>query len=162
MANNDRWIFARSEEDAKQKALAKLGCTEDQLVLERDEDVLDTWFSSGLFPFSVMGWPDTTDDLKAFYPTSLLETGLDIIFFWVARMVMMGLELTDTLPFHTVFLHAMVRDKEGRKMARLRFRSSSNSCMKPNVRARLTSFTKEVLLKSMVACFVYCLYTGWS
>jgi len=118
MANNDRWIVARSEEDAKEKALAKLGCTEDELVLERDEDVLDTWFSSGLFPFSVMGWPDNTEDLKAFYPTSLLETGLDIIFFWVARMVMMGLELTDTLPFHTVFLHAMVRDKEGRKMSK--------------------------------------------
>jgi valyl-tRNA synthetase len=86
--------------------------------LERDEDVLDTWFSSGLFPFSVMGWPETTDDFKAFYPTSLLETGCDILFFWVARMVMMGLELTDTLPFHTVFLHAMVRDKEGRKMSK--------------------------------------------
>jgi valyl-tRNA synthetase len=118
MANNDRWIVARNEEDAKEKALAKLGCTEDELVLERDEDVLDTWFSSGLFPFSVMGWPDNTEDFKAFYPTSLLETGLDIIFFWVARMVMMGLELTDTLPFHTVFLHAMVRDKEGRKMSK--------------------------------------------
>ena len=65
-----------------------------------------------------MGWPDETDDMKAFYPTSLLETGLDILFFWVARMVMMGLELTDTLPFHTVFLHAMVRDKEGRKMSK--------------------------------------------
>jgi valyl-tRNA synthetase len=65
-----------------------------------------------------MGWPDHTDDLKAFYPTSLLETGLDILFFWVARMVMMGLQLTDTLPFHTVFLHAMVRDKEGRKMSK--------------------------------------------
>ena len=70
--------------------------------------MLDTWFSSGLFPFSVMGWPDNTDDFKAFYPTSLLETGLDILFFWVARMVMMGLQLTDTLPFHTVYLHAMV------------------------------------------------------
>jgi len=65
-----------------------------------------------------MGWPDDTADLKAFYPTSLLETGLDILFFWVARMVMMGLELTDQLPFHTVFLHAMVRDKEGRKMSK--------------------------------------------
>jgi len=118
MANNERWIVARSEEDAKEKALKMLECTEDELVLERDADVLDTWFSSGLFPFSVMGWPDDTADLKAFYPTSLLETGLDILFFWVARMVMMGLELTDTLPFHTVFLHAMVRDKEGRKMSK--------------------------------------------
>lgn len=118
MANNDRWIVARSEEEAKGKAMKLLGCSEEELVLERDEDVLDTWFSSGLFPFSVMGWPEDTADLKAFYPTSLLETGLDILFFWVARMVMMGLELTDTLPFHTVFLHAMVRDKEGRKMSK--------------------------------------------
>ena len=118
MADNNRWIVARNEEDAKEKALKLLGCTEDELLLERDADVLDTWFSSGLFPFSVMGWPDNTDDFKAFYPTSLLETGLDILFFWVARMVMMGLELTDTLPFHTVFLHAMVRDKEGRKMSK--------------------------------------------
>ena len=101
-----------------QKALKILGCSEDEAVIERDEDVLDTWFSSGLFPFSVFGWPDNTDDLKAFYPTSILETGLDILFFWVARMVMMGLQLTDQLPFHTVYLHAMVRDKEGRKMSK--------------------------------------------
>ena len=118
MTYNDRWIVSRTEEEAKKKALGLLKCSEEELVLERDADVLDTWFSSGLFPFSVMGWPDQTDDLKAFYPTSLLETGLDILFFWVARMVMMGLELTDTLPFHTVFLHAMVRDKEGRKMSK--------------------------------------------
>lgn len=118
MENNDRWIVARNEEEAYEKAEKMLGCSRDELVLERDEDVLDTWFSSGLFPFSVMGWPDNTEDLKAFYPTSLLETGLDIIFFWVARMVMMGLHLTDKLPFHTVYLHAMVRDKEGRKMSK--------------------------------------------
>jgi valyl-tRNA synthetase len=118
MENNERWIVARSEEEAMEKAVQLLKCPKDDITLERDEDVLDTWFSSGLFPFSVMGWPDQTDDLKAFYPTSLLETGLDILFFWVARMVMMGLELTDTLPFHTVFLHAMVRDKEGRKMSK--------------------------------------------
>jgi len=118
MDHNDRWIVARNEEEAKVKAMKLLGCTEDNLIMERDEDVLDTWFSSGLFPFSVMGWPDQTEDLKAFYPTSLLETGSDILFFWVARMVMMGLELTDTLPFHTVFLHAMVRDKDGRKMSK--------------------------------------------
>ena len=116
--NNERWIVARSEQEAMVKAIALLQCPQEDITLERDEDVLDTWFSSGLFPFSVMGWPDQTDDLKAFYPTSLLETGLDILFFWVARMVMMGLELTDTLPFHTVFLHAMVRDKEGRKMSK--------------------------------------------
>ncbi|CAB9509855.1 Valine--tRNA ligase (Fragment) [Seminavis robusta] len=118
MEHNDRWVVARDEEAAYEKAEKLLGCARDEIVLERDEDVLDTWFSSGLFPFSVFGWPDQTDDLKAFYPTSLLETGLDILFFWVARMVMMGLELTDHLPFHTVFLHAMVRDKEGRKMSK--------------------------------------------
>jgi valyl-tRNA synthetase len=118
MDNNDRWVVARSEEDAYEKAEKLLGCSRDEIVLERDEDVLDTWFSSGLFPFSVMGWPENTEDFKAFYPTSLLETGLDILFFWVARMVMMGLQLTDTLPFHTVYLHAMVRDKDGRKMSK--------------------------------------------
>jgi len=109
--------FNKSQE-AYTKAEKLLGCNRDEIVLERDEDVLDTWFSSGLFPFSVMGWPEQTDDLKAFYPTSLLETGLDILFFWVARMVMMGLQLTDKLPFHTVYLHAMVRDKDGRKMSK--------------------------------------------
>mmetsp|Transcript_9283 Transcript_9283/g.16425 ORF Transcript_9283/g.16425 Transcript_9283/m.16425 type:complete len:1095 (-) Transcript_9283:68-3352(-) len=118
MKSNDRWVVARSEEDAYAKAEKLLGCSRDEIVLERDEDVLDTWFSSGLFPFSVMGWPEKTGDLEAFYPTSLLETGCDILFFWVARMVMMGLHLTDKLPFHTVYLHAMVRDKEGRKMSK--------------------------------------------
>ena len=100
------------------KAIEILKCSADEVEIERDDDVLDTWFSSGLFPFSVFGWPDNTDDLKAFYPTSILETGSDILFFWVARMVMMGLQLTDELPFHTVYLHAMVRDKEGRKMSK--------------------------------------------
>ena len=99
------------EQEAYIKAAAKLGCSKDEVCIERDEDVLDTWFSSGLFPFSVFGWPDKTEDLEAFYPTSLLETGLDILFFWVARMVMMGLELTEKLPFHTVYLHAMVSPK---------------------------------------------------
>jgi valyl-tRNA synthetase len=118
MDNNSRWIVARSEEEAMEKAITILGCPKVDVEIERDEDVLDTWFSSGLFPFSVFGWPDNTDDMKAFYPTSILETGLDILFFWVARMVMMGLQLTDQLPFHTVYLHAMVRDKEGRKMSK--------------------------------------------
>jgi len=86
--------------------------------LEQDEDVLDTWFSSGLFPFSVFGWPDNTKDMEAFFPTSILETGHDILFFWCARMVMMSLQLTDKLPFHTLYLHAMVRDKFGRKMSK--------------------------------------------
>ncbi|GMI36017.1 hypothetical protein TrCOL_g4419 [Triparma columacea] len=118
MANNDRWIVARNEEEALEKAAKFLNCPASEVVLDREDDVLDTWFSSGLFPFSVFGWPDNTEDLEAFYPTSLLETGLDIIFFWVARMVMMGLQLTDKLPFHTVYLHAMVRDKNGRKMSK--------------------------------------------
>lgn len=116
--NNQRWVVGRTEAAAREQAAEKLGVTEDQVVLEQDEDVLDTWFSSGLFPFSVFGWPNPTVDLKAFYPTSLLETGLDILFFWVARMVMMGLHLTDTLPFTQVYLHAMVRDKHGRKMSK--------------------------------------------
>jgi len=118
MKNNDRWIVARNEEEAMKKAETLLQKPSTSITLTRDEDVLDTWFSSGLFPFSVFGWPDKTADLAAFYPTSLLETGLDILFFWVARMVMMGLELTDILPFDTVYLHAMVRDKEGRKMSK--------------------------------------------
>lgn len=116
--NNERWFVARTEEDAIKMATAQLHCTENELELEQDPDVLDTWFSSGLFPFSVFGWPEKTPDLDAFYPTSLLETGADILFFWVARMVMMGLQLTDQLPFHTVFLHPMVRDKYGRKMSK--------------------------------------------
>jgi len=117
-AMNDRWVVGRTPEAALAIAAKKLGVAESQITLEQDEDVLDTWFSSGLFPFSVFGWPNNTIDFKAFYPTSLLETGLDILFFWVARMVMMGLHLTDTLPFTTVYLHAMVRDKHGRKMSK--------------------------------------------
>lgn len=113
-----RWIVARSEAEARKQAAALLKVSEGDVVLAQDEDVLDTWFSSGLFPFSVMGWPDNTADLAGFFPTSLLETGLDILFFWVARMVMMSLQLTDQLPFKDVYLHAMVRDKEGRKMSK--------------------------------------------
>lgn len=90
-----------------------------QIQLRQDEDVLDTWFSSGLFPFSVFGWPDEeSDDLKQFFPTTLLETGHDIIFFWVARMVMMARNLTGKLPFTEVYLHSMVRDAHGRKMSK--------------------------------------------
>jgi len=118
MENNKRWIVARTEDGAMKKAQDIFKVAKEDIILERDEDVLDTWFSSGLFPFSVFGWPDNTADLQAFYPTSILETGSDILFFWVARMVMMGLQLTDQLPFHTVYLHAMVRDKEGRKMSK--------------------------------------------
>lgn len=86
--------------------------------IRQDEDVLDTWFSSGLWPFSTLGWPDETEDLKYFYPTSVLETGYDILFFWVARMIMSGLEFTGEAPFHTVYLHGLVRDEHGQKMGR--------------------------------------------
>eukprot|EP00607_Mallomonas_marina_P004904 CAMPEP_0182437452 /NCGR_PEP_ID=MMETSP1167-20130531/85058_1 /TAXON_ID=2988 /ORGANISM="Mallomonas Sp, Strain CCMP3275" /LENGTH=632 /DNA_ID=CAMNT_0024630381 /DNA_START=416 /DNA_END=2311 /DNA_ORIENTATION=- len=117
-ANSDRWVVGRSEEEARERGAVRLGLLKSELELFQDDDVLDTWFSSGIFPFSVFGWPNNTKDLEAFYPTALLETGLDILFFWVARMVMMGLQLTDKLPFTTVYLHAMVRDKNGRKMSK--------------------------------------------
>ena len=83
-----------------------------------DEDVLDTWFSSALWPFSTMGWPDETPELKRYYPTSVLLTGFDIIFFWVARMMMMGMHFMKEAPFHDVYIHALVRDEKGAKMSK--------------------------------------------
>lgn len=118
MTEAELWIVARNLEEATQKALDKFKVTAGEITLHQDEDVLDTWFSSGLFPFSVFGWPDQTDDFKLFYPTTLLETGHDILFFWVARMVFFGQKLTGKLPFKEVFLHPMVRDAHGRKMSK--------------------------------------------
>ncbi|CAD8124442.1 unnamed protein product [Paramecium sonneborni] len=118
-SNQDNWIVARSEEEALQKAITKYNVPADQIKLSQDEDVLDTWFSSGLFPFSTFGWPNTEDpDFKAFFPNTILETGWDILFFWVAKMVQFSLEFFDKVPFKYVFLHPLIRDKDGKKMSK--------------------------------------------
>ncbi len=108
-------FVAESEAEARAEAEAKFGTG---VTLTRDEDVLDTWFSSALWPFSTLGWPDETPELARHYATDVLVTGFDIIFFWVARMMMMGLHFMQKAPFHTVYIHALVRDEKGQKMSK--------------------------------------------
>jgi len=127
-------FVAASEDGAVEQARAFYGCDDVRIVRDerqaldareggrvgiwRDEDVLDTWFSSALWPFSTLGWPDQTKELSRYYPTDVLVTGFDIIFFWVARMMMMGLHFMQEVPFHTIYIHALVRDERGAKMSK--------------------------------------------
>ena len=107
---------AETEEEAKNLAVDFYKA--DKIILKRDQDVLDTWFSSALWPFSTLGWPNKEQTLDTFYPNSVLVTGFDIIFFWVARMMMMGNKFMSETPFKTVYVHALVRDEKGQKMSK--------------------------------------------
>src|SRR5690606_32536500 len=110
-------FVASSEAEAQALADAHYGAP---TPITRDPDVLDTWFSSALWPFSTLGWPDETPELKRYYPTSVLVTGFDTIFFWVARRMMMGLEFLEEEPCHSVYMRALVRDEKGQKMSKTR------------------------------------------
>ena len=115
------WYCPLGHTTVSDRAEGPSGCVEcgaEPDRLTQESDIFDTWFSSGLWPFSTLGWPERTPDLARYYPSQVMETGHDILFFWVARMMMLGIELMGEPPFETIYLHGMVRDPEGQKMSK--------------------------------------------